>query len=393
MSAHVRSSQCKPWSQFSQEVSTQRHRSIPTRPLPSLPNFNSPVQFNMGASSSHSVPVRRPVPAPVQAPIAAPLPESPGPVRAPFPAAFGAPLPESDDERSHEDQEPEQGDAGVETAAAEDAGGDSDGDGGKDGGRYHWNDWKTLALIKVKKDEQLADIRAGRKKVTCEKVDWEKTRASMDARGTKMKGWQLKNKWNNLLSEHRKVREYNSKTGNPPFWTLSREKRKEKRLPVEFLEEWFDLLELSQGDRHVNTPVRLESSSAPPPQSPDPQPSSPSTPVQGIPAPGVTRSGAATSSADATSHSNSGVKRKKDASKSATLLVDAIDRMAARNTENMREVEQGKNSRDQQRQEWLTQLEETRQSRADVRARQMVDVLGAMVSAIGEFSRAKRARD
>ncbi|KAL3693648.1 hypothetical protein R1sor_007299 [Riccia sorocarpa] len=276
-----------------------------------------------------------------------------------------------------------------------DSGADEGADEGKDGGRVYWHDWKTKLLLEVKKEEyQASSSKSGKAKFDRnEREEWERTRETMAERGVVMKYWQLKNKYGNLQSDFRKVRDWNKKTGKPPYWSMDGKEKKKHRLPAKFLQEWFELIDFTQKDRHISSPPCLESSSAAPKPTDAGSPSTPSTPAANF-VPGVeARSGYSGVDAESESRSNSGQKRKKDASKSASMMVDAIDRMAATNADVIREVERSRVAREDKRNQVLIQLESTRQDRADSRAQSMVQVLGAMVNAISEFGRNKRSRE
>ncbi|KAL3692252.1 hypothetical protein R1sor_005903 [Riccia sorocarpa] len=128
-------------------------------------------------------------------------------------------------------------------------------DEGNSSGRVYWHDWKTLLLIQVKKDELLASGRqtARAKFDRNESIEWEKAE-----KGVVMKAWQFKNKYGNLLFDHRKVRDWKGRTGKPSYWDMSASEKKEERLPAKMLVEWYELLDSTQGIRPVNSPVCLE---------------------------------------------------------------------------------------------------------------------------------------
>ncbi|KAL2652161.1 hypothetical protein R1flu_020289 [Riccia fluitans] len=183
-------------------------------------------------------------------------------------------------------------------------------------------------------------------------------------------------------------------TNREKHLTNSMEKaaRKEKKLPPRFLDQWRSLLETFQGRQHINNPVCLESSSrAPMLGSFDP--ANVLMPDVTIVLPEESHSGSLPAEAEAKAPSNSGVKRKKDVSRSASLVVDAINRMSESNTQNMREVEKGKTKRELQRLQLQKELESSKQDRHDQRTKVLADVLSNMVSAISEIACAKWQRE
>ncbi|KAL3681317.1 hypothetical protein R1sor_024273 [Riccia sorocarpa] len=163
----------------------------------------------------------------------------------------------------------------------------------------------------------------------------------------------------------------------------------------EFLaaKQWFELVDITQKDRHVINPPCVESSSAPPGTTDGSNPSSPSLPVQGSVPVVEARSGAAAVEAESQSRNNCGHKRKKEASRSATLLVDALDRMSANNVAVIERVEQAKVEREKAKNELAVQLEDKRQDRADSRTQSMVSVLGGLVNVLGDLVASKRQKE
>ncbi|KAL3676675.1 hypothetical protein R1sor_026623 [Riccia sorocarpa] len=299
------------------------------------------------------------------------------------------PLPDSSPERAAEAAEPCDNGGGGDNEELEGEG-DSDSDdsdeGKNTGSRTHWRDWQTMALIEAQKEfRRIISTKRGREKLTAMKDKWPRVMQFLKQKGVTNTEKQVKRKWKTLLQEHRKISDFDKKSGNPPYDSLDRAGRKKAKLPHTFPAEWISLFDSFQGDRHVNNPLCVESSSAPPRVDTDPV-SDPASGPETSPPPADSRSGVANAAAESGSRSNTGVKRKKDALREASLLVEAIDRMSENNSANFEKLEKGKNEREVQRREMIRELESERQDRADVRNNKMVDVLASMVVAIGEIA-------
>ncbi|KAL3690374.1 hypothetical protein R1sor_016683 [Riccia sorocarpa] len=224
---------------------------------------------------------------------------------------------------------------------------------GKDGTRIYWHYWKTVILLEVKKDIQTIG----------------------------------------KFTDFRKVRWWNNWSGKPFFWTMNASDRKKEKLPPKFPEQWFELVDIMQKARPVINLPCVESSSTPPGTTDGSNPSSPSLPVQGSVPVVEARSGAAAVEAESQSRNNSRHKRKKEASRSATLLVDALDRMSANNVAVIEKVEQAKVEREKAKNELAVQLEDKRQDRTDSRTQSMVQVLGGLVNVLGDLVASKRQKE
>ncbi|KAL2632230.1 hypothetical protein R1flu_016916 [Riccia fluitans] len=194
------------------------------------------------------------------------------------------PLPETS---SGEELEGDRGDDGGERGTTiEDDADESDMaiDEGKDGSRMYWHDWKTNLLIEVKKEEIIAQLTKQTNESKFDKNDrdeWERTREMMASHGVHLKANQLKNKHNNLLSDYRKIRDWNRRSGVQSFWSMTRVDRRKEKLPMKFLEAWFKAIDSTQKNHHVNSPVSLASSSLVPRANNESVPSSPANPIEG----------------------------------------------------------------------------------------------------------------
>ncbi|KAL2613104.1 hypothetical protein R1flu_024796 [Riccia fluitans] len=162
--------------------------------------------------------------------------------------------------------------------------------------------------------------------------------------------------------------------------------KKNKNLLDKFLEHWYNLMDTFEHRRVVMDRDCAISSSEPlmPPSEP-----------QDVP-----RSGSGATS-EQMARSNSG-KRKRDASRSASILVEALDRISQRQVEAHIEAEKSKKEKVDQKHEWLqglneskqawlTELEEKHQDRADARSRDLVTILVGMVSILGYIAKSKRS--
>ncbi|KAL3689513.1 hypothetical protein R1sor_015822 [Riccia sorocarpa] len=265
---------------------------------------------------------------------------------------------------------------------------------GNTGSRTYWRDFEVVFLIDAQRElQEFCNQLKGRKKKLLSKDEkWARVVETVTAKGVEKSKKQMQGKWKTLLQEHRKIRDHDKRSGEAPWASMDKATRRKKKLPLKFTDQWFALLDNFQGNRHINNPVCLESSSrVPVPEFSDPGNHSNPDLTDGVPA--ESRSGSLPAAAEARATSNSGVKRKKDVSRSASLLVEAIDRMSESSTTNMREVEKGRSDRETQRHQLTRELESSKQDRADQRTRILADVLSSMVSAISEMARSKRQHD
>ncbi|KAL2650466.1 hypothetical protein R1flu_018594 [Riccia fluitans] len=228
---------------------------------------------------------------------------------------------------------------------------------GKDGSRTYWHDWKNNLLIEVKKEEIIAQLtrQTNRSKVDRNDSDeWERTRETMASRGVHLKANQLKNKYNNLLSDYRKIRDWNRRSGVQLFWSMMHVDRRKEKLLMKFLEAWFEAIDSTQKDHHVNSPVCLESSSSVPRANNESIPSSPPNPIEGATPFVEARSRAENVDTEKETKTNSGKKWKKNCSKSAMMLVDVLERMAQNNVSVIQEVEKGRIAKEDARNKLLS---------------------------------------
>ncbi|KAL2629415.1 hypothetical protein R1flu_014101 [Riccia fluitans] len=209
---------------------------------------------------------------------------NPQPVSFPMPPGRTEPLPETS---NGEELEGDRGDDGGERGTPiEDDEDESDMaiDEGKDGSRTYWHDWKTNLLIEVKKEEIIAQLTKQTSRSKFDRNDrdkWERMRETMASRGVHLKANQLKNKYKNLLSDYHKIRDWNRHSGVQSFWSMTRVDRRKEKLPMKFLEAWFEAIDSTQKDRHVNSSMCLESSSSVPKANNESIPSSPANPIEG----------------------------------------------------------------------------------------------------------------
>lgn len=169
------------------------------------------------------------------------------------------------------------------------------------------------------------------------------------------------------------MKDWNNRSGVEPYASLSRADRKLNALPLEFPERWQDILESFYGNRPSVTPPCM-AESMPGASSLDRR--SPSTDDGD--------DGGFDSTTDPTVRSNSGKRRKKDMSKSATAIVDAMDRF----TSSISDVEVKRAERDARRDEqedhrnqFIEEAERKRQEFLERQHTDMVDVFRTMANA------------
>ncbi|KAL2613087.1 hypothetical protein R1flu_024779 [Riccia fluitans] len=140
----------------------------------------------------------------------------------------------------------------------------------------------------------------------------------MLAKGVQAYPSQLRNKWESILGHYKKVKDWNNTSGVEPYASLSKADRKLNALPLEFPKHWLDILESFYCNRSSITPPCMAESMlgasslerySPPTDDGD--------------------DGDFDSTTNPTVQFNSSKRRTKDMSKSATAIVDAMDRFTS----------------------------------------------------------------
>ncbi|KAL2642573.1 hypothetical protein R1flu_010160 [Riccia fluitans] len=136
----------------------------------------------------------------------------------------------------------------------------------------------------------------------------------MLANGVQADPSQLRNKWESVLGHYKKVKDWNNRSGVELYASLSKVDRKLNALPLEIPKHWHDILESFYGNRpSVIRPCMAESI-----------PWALSLDRRDLPTDDAD-DGGFDSTIDPTVRSNFGKRRKKDISKSATTIVNAMD--------------------------------------------------------------------
>ncbi|KAL3684660.1 hypothetical protein R1sor_002682 [Riccia sorocarpa] len=180
------------------------------------------------------------------------------------------PLPESSPENSPIAADGDLGDFGSDGDSKgegdDDAGNEDLDEEGNSGSRTFWRDWEVVALIESQKEltEFCAQLKGRKKKTLSSDDKWDRVERTMTEKAVGKSRKQMKGKWKTLLQEYRKINDYDKKSGNGPWSSMSRAERKQNKLPVKFADQWFSLLDTFQHERHINNPVCLESSSKAP---------------------------------------------------------------------------------------------------------------------------------
>ncbi|KAL2652324.1 hypothetical protein R1flu_020452 [Riccia fluitans] len=244
-----------------------------------------------------------------------------------------------------------------------------------------------MALIDIMKEKHhRVEQEPDRARKESDRTKFDRVRDCMKERGIQLKSGQLRAKWTWLQSNYKKVADHNDKLGCSPYHKMSKQDiKKNINLLDKFPEQWYNLMDTFERRRAVMDRDCAISSSEPlmPPLEP-----------QDVP-----RSGSG-ATFEQTARSNSG-KRKRDASRSASILVEALDQISQRQVEAHIEVEKSRKERagqkhewlqglNESKQAWLAELEEKCQQRADVGSKDLVTVLAGMVSILGDIAKSRR---
>ncbi|KAL3678216.1 hypothetical protein R1sor_021172 [Riccia sorocarpa] len=242
--------------------------------------------------------------------------------------------------------------------------------------RKQWESSQVEALLECKKAEaEELESLVGREQIISAEMKWKRIHAAMLAKGVQADPSQLRNKWESTLGSYKKVKDWNNRSGVEPYASLSRADRKANNLPLEFPDRWLDILESFYAGRPSITPPCM-AESMPGSSGVDPPASSPGAPAE---------DDRYYSSTDPTVRSNSGKRRKKDASKSANAIVDCLDRF----TNSMSEAETKRQDREAKRDEFeerhLQLMEDSDRRRVEFMQKQHSDMVEVFRSMAGAF--------
>ncbi|KAL3679137.1 hypothetical protein R1sor_022093 [Riccia sorocarpa] len=204
--------------------------------------------------------------------------------------------------------------------------------------RKQWEKWEVIVLLELKKKEsEDAAMYAGREQIENADAKWAAIATEMAAKGINRDAAQISNKYLKVLGKYKKIKDYHVKrTGAAPYSELDPQQRKEAGLDPDFPAEYTALLYTFYGRRPcMNPPYAAESlnirSQGNSPSNDD----SPTTPQQGRPSTPMPSTASDSNGPDRDSvrelgaRGNSGKRRKKDASKSANAVADAMDKQGS----------------------------------------------------------------
>ncbi|KAL3684548.1 hypothetical protein R1sor_002570 [Riccia sorocarpa] len=161
---------------------------------------------------------------------------------------------------------------------------------------------------------------------------WEKTASMMRARKVESSSSHYKTKWASLLQEYKAVRDHNHKSGNAQYLSMTVEERRRantatrstSKLPANFNQSWYDVIDSFEGRKHSNEPLCMSKSLDEFASEEDPVSEQFSPPIGSEDLPQDVQ-------AEATSKSNSGVrKRKKPSRNSADATAESVKAMTDR---------------------------------------------------------------
>eukprot|EP01018_Ginkgo_biloba_P026607 Gb_15988 [translate_table: standard] len=69
-------------------------------------------------------------------------------------------------------------------------------------------------------------------------------------------------KWENIISDFKAIKDWNRRSGNAPFFSLTREERKNHNLPLQFDSNVYDLVDSFQGRRPSIVPQTITNTSS-----------------------------------------------------------------------------------------------------------------------------------
>ncbi|KAL3677943.1 hypothetical protein R1sor_020899 [Riccia sorocarpa] len=116
--------------------------------------------------------------------------------------------------------------------------------------RLEWEDWSTLLLTEVRREEEIEAESRGRKD-WCEKSDgnWVRIARKMKLRGVDADRGKIKNKWESLTADYKIISDSMKQSGSRDYFEMSKEERNELKLPKNFLKEWFLLMDSFLGKK------------------------------------------------------------------------------------------------------------------------------------------------
>ncbi|KAL3689250.1 hypothetical protein R1sor_015559 [Riccia sorocarpa] len=122
----------------------------------------------------------------------------------------------------------------------------------RSGGRMIWKEWMITALIECKRIEwdEFESV-TGRDHIVSSDVKWRRVQSNLREKGVTADTSQIKGKWEGVLGWYKNVKDWNNRSGNPSYDSLSRAVRKLAKLPSDFKEAWGDDLD-SFYDRHAS---------------------------------------------------------------------------------------------------------------------------------------------
>ncbi|KAL3683043.1 hypothetical protein R1sor_001065 [Riccia sorocarpa] len=166
--------------------------------------------------------------------------------------------------------------------------------------KFIWTDWQSECLIEVMRAIAIErEGLVGRERIGSNDAKWERVASMMKAR---------------------------------QFWAMTKEEKKEKKLPATFQKGWFELIDSFEGKKHTIEPMCMSESLDEPPSDEDPQQEPRSNVAESAEA-------AREAHTEANSKQNSGIKKRKKAKSTAD---DSIIQSIVGMTERVCSVEEKK---------------------------------------------------
>ncbi|KAL3680565.1 hypothetical protein R1sor_023521 [Riccia sorocarpa] len=130
-------------------------------------------------------------------------------------------------------------------------------------GRIRWESWEVRHLLEAKRAEYEEMNGSGaRDLIVNATVKWLKIREKLLAQGVRTTVKRCKAKWDVLIREYRKIKDFEKKTGNPSYQSLSVDERREENVPAIFENEWIEILDGFMLSRSSIVPPFVADSSA-----------------------------------------------------------------------------------------------------------------------------------
>eukprot|EP01018_Ginkgo_biloba_P013630 Gb_04564 [translate_table: standard] len=128
----------------------------------------------------------------------------------------------------------------------------------------NWEVEEIVLLVQAKRNEwEKYESSNTRDRFESSSDKWKKIVEYLQAQGVQERDiTQARMKWENIISDFKAIKDWNRRSGNAPFFTLTREERKNHNLPLQFDSNVYDLVDSFQGRRPSIVPQSITDTSS-----------------------------------------------------------------------------------------------------------------------------------